>query len=142
MTIIGIDYGRKRLGVAVSDSGHRLATPLTVIERGAAGRDLQEIRRIAEEYAAALIVLGLPVRTDGKAGDMAEETKAFGEKLREHTGLNVEFWDERFSTAQAEKAMLGADISRKRRREKIDKVAAQIILQSYLDAQNRAQARQ
>ncbi len=134
MTIIGIDYGRKRLGIAVSDAGHRIATPLTVIERRGAE---SAIRKIAEEQGATRIVVGLPVRTDGKPSAMADESAAFAEGLREQTGLPVEMCDERLSTAQAERAMLDADVSRARRKKSLDKVAAQIILQSYLDAQQK-----
>jgi len=134
MTIIGIDYGRKRLGIAVSDAGHRLATPLTVIERREAE---SAICKIAEEQGATGIVVGLPLRTDGKPGGMADEATAFAEGLREQTGLPVEMCDERLSTAQAERAMLDADVSRARRKKSLDKVAARIILQSYLDAQQK-----
>ena len=134
MTIIGIDYGRKRLGIAVSDAGHRIATPLTVIERRGAEN---AICRIVEEQGATGIVVGLPLRTDGKPGEMADEAAAFAEGLREQTNLPVEMWDERLSTAQAERTMLDADVSRANRKKNLDKAAARIILQSYLDAQQR-----
>ena len=134
MTIIGIDYGRKRLGIAVSDAGHRIATPLAVVERRGAE---SAIRKIAEEQGATGIVVGLPLRTDGKPGEMAGEAAAFAGVLREQTGLFVEMWDERLSTAQAERVMLDADVSRANRKKNLDKAAARIILQSYLDAQQR-----
>ncbi len=137
MTIIGIDYGRKRLGIAVSDAGHKIATPLTIIERRGAELDASAIRKVAEEHGATGIVVGLPLRTDGKPSEMADEATAFAEGIREQTGLPVEMWDERLSTAQAERAMLDADISRARRKKSLDKAAAQIILQSYLDAQQK-----
>jgi len=135
--IIGIDYGRKRIGVAASDVGAKIATPLTVIDATDRQRAIREIARIAAEQEAAEVVVGMPRSLDDTLGPMAQETTAFIEELRGALKIPVLSFDERLSTAQAEKAMLNADMTRADRKKRLDKVAAQITLQSYLDSRGK-----
>ena len=135
--ILGIDYGRKRIGVAASDVGAKIATPLTVIDAADRARAIREIARIAAEHEASEIVVGMPRSLDNTLGPMAVETTAFIEELRAALKVPVLTFDERLSTAQAEKAMIDADMTRADRKKRLDKVAAQITLQSYLDSRNK-----
>ena len=135
MRIIGIDYGQKWIGIAVSDPSGTIATPHKVIECKCEKTVLNEIMRICEDTGADKIVVGLPLNMDGTSGKMSDAVKSFCESLCRTTGLPVEKWDERLSSAQAERVLLEGDISRSRRKQVIDKVAAQMILQGYLDAQ-------
>jgi putative Holliday junction resolvase len=135
--ILGIDYGRKRIGVAASDVGAKIATPLTVIDAADRARAIREIARIAAEHEASEIVVGMPRSLDGTLGPMAVETTAFIEELRAALKVPVLTFDERLSTAQAEKAMIDVDMTRADRKKRLDKVAAQITLQSYLDSRNK-----
>jgi putative Holliday junction resolvase len=135
--ILGIDYGRKRIGVAASDVGAKIATPLTVIDAADRARAIREIARIAAEYEASEIVVGMPRSLDNTLGPMAVETTAFIEELRAALKVPVLTFDERLSTAQAEKAMIDVDMTRADRKKRLDKVAAQITLQSYLDSRNK-----
>lgn len=135
MRIIGIDYGEKRIGIALSDCSGIIAMPHKVIECKCEKTVLNEIMRICEDTGADKIVVGLPLNMDGSSGKMSDTVKSFCESLCKTTGLPVEKWDERLSSAQAERALLEGDLSRSKRKQVIDKVAAQMILQSYLDAQ-------
>jgi putative Holliday junction resolvase len=135
--ILGIDYGRKRIGVAVSDAGAKIATPLTVLAAADRARAIRDITRLAAEHAAAEIVVGLPRSLDGTLGPMAKEVTEFVEQLRASAKTPVVTFDERLSTAQAERAMIDVDMTRAKRKERIDKVAAQIMLQSYLDSRSK-----
>jgi len=135
--IIGIDYGRKRIGVAASDIGAKIAAPLAVIDASDRARAIREIARIAAEHEASEIVVGMPRSLDDTLGPMAKETAAFIEELRGALKIPVLSFDERLSTAQAEKAMIEADMTRADRKKRLDKVAAQITLQSYLDSRGK-----
>jgi len=132
--LLGVDYGSVRIGLAVSDAERRLASPLVVYERHGRERDAEYFRAlvVAEEIDA--IVVGLPVHLDGREGQKAIEARAFGAWLAETTGLPVRFWDERFSTVEAESALWQAGLTHKKRKARRDRVAAQILLQAYLDA--------
>lgn len=134
--ILGLDLGERRVGVAVSDPEERVAHPLEQIEvRGR--RDLvAQVARLVVETGAQEVVVGLPVRLDGTAGAQARRVEATVEALREALAVPVAVWDERFSTRQADRAMQEAGLSADRRRAKRDKVAAALILQSYLDARS------
>ncbi|RKY27779.1 MAG: Holliday junction resolvase RuvX [Planctomycetota bacterium] len=132
-TILGIDYGRRRIGVAVSDPGGRIASPLSTIEASERARAIAAIRALASEHEASEIVVGMPRSLNGSLGPMAEETLDFVEEMRGALDMPVRTWDERLTTAQAERAMISADMTRAGRKRKLDKVAAQIMLQSYLD---------
>lgn len=132
--ILGIDPGKVRIGLAVSDAERRLASPLTVYTRKDDEQDATFFRRTVEQEEAGLLVVGLPVHTDGREGIQAQEARALGAKLQTWTGLPCLFWDERFTTRLAESELWTAGLTHRRRKERRDKVAAQMLLQSYLEA--------
>ena len=132
--LLGVDYGHKRVGLAVSDPGRKIAFPLTTHERGSKEQDAAFFVRMVESEEIGKIVLGLPVHLDGREGQKAQEVRAFGAWLAETTGLPVVYFDERFTTVEAESALWEAGLTHKRRKERRDKVAAQMLLQAYLDA--------
>lgn len=131
--ILGLDLGDKTIGVAVSDLTRSIATPFEVIRREKFTLDVQRLLAIITLKNAAGIILGLPLNMDGSAGPRVQSTQAFARNLEKLTPLPIGFWDERLSTVAAERALLEADTSRKRRREVIDQVAAGYILQGALD---------
>lgn len=131
--IAGLDLGTKTIGVAVSDGLRQVATPLLVIRRKKFTLDAAELMKIVAERGLAGLVLGLPRNMDGSEGPRAQSTRAFARNLSGLTDLPIGFWDERLSTVAAERALLEADTSRKRRAEVIDQVAAGYILQGALD---------
>ncbi|WP_449042216.1 Holliday junction resolvase RuvX [Paracoccus sp. (in: a-proteobacteria)] len=131
--IAGLDLGTKTIGVAVSDGLRSVASPLTVIRRQKFTLDAAELLRIAAERGLAGLVLGLPRNMDGTEGARAQSTRAFARNLERLTPLPLGFWDERLSTVAAERALLEADTSRRKRAEVIDQVAAAYILQGALD---------
>lgn len=135
--VLGIDLGSRRIGVAVSDGLGITAQPRCTISRHGGVRDLDAIGREVRETGAARIVLGLPLDPDGAETDAARRARAFGEKLGLHLGLPVDLIDESFSTVEAEDVLLAADLSRARRKEVVDKLAAAVILQRWLDEQRR-----
>jgi len=135
---LGLDVGRRRIGVAISDELGWTAQGLTVIERRGPKVDAARIASIAHDHGCTRIVIGLPRRTDGRLGPEAQEVQAFGRRVEQAAGVPVVYWDERFSTAQAEHTLIAAGMRRARRREVIDQVAASVILQAYLDRQRRA----
>ncbi|MCL5290106.1 MAG: Holliday junction resolvase RuvX [Eubacteriales bacterium] len=138
MRIMGLDFGDKRIGVAVSDPLGWTAQGITVIKRQASlASDLELIRELAAKYNVERIVLGLPRNMDGSSGTQAVKVKAFAGKLSERLKLPVELWDERLTTKAADKLLIEADLSRARRRKVIDKMAASLILQGYLDFQGK-----
>jgi putative Holliday junction resolvase len=132
--LLGVDYGTVRVGLAISDPERRLASPLTVYERKGGDADAAYFRALIAEEDVGALVVGLPVHLDGREGRKAVEARAFGTWLSEMTGLPVTFWDERFSTVEAESALWQAGLTHKKRRARRDRVAAQILLQAYLDA--------
>lgn len=132
--ILGVDYGSRRLGFAVSDEDGLLALPVCVVPVKSDRQALAETERLCREKLAGRIVVGLPLNMNGSRGPAAQQAERFAEALRQRMIMPVELWDERLSSAQAERILLGADVSRRRRREAVDKLAAQIVLQSYLDA--------
>jgi putative Holliday junction resolvase len=131
--LIGIDAGTKTLGLALSDITRTIASPLTVIRRTKFKEDAAELLRTAAEHKIGGFVLGLPTNLDGTAGPRVQATRAFAKNMNALTDLPILLWDERLSTAAAERTLLEADASRKRRAEVIDKMAAGIILQGALD---------
>ncbi|MFA5867628.1 MAG: Holliday junction resolvase RuvX [Actinomycetota bacterium] len=135
MRFLGLDIGGRRIGVAVSDPGGITAQPLTVIIRETDDQAVADIVKLAVEYEAEEIVYGVPMEADGDYGKQAELTQDFAYKLKA-AGLNVKGHDERFSTAEAERVLIDQDVSRMKRREVVDKIAASIILQGYLDRRN------
>jgi putative pre-16S rRNA nuclease len=131
--LIGIDAGTKTLGLALSDVTRTIASPLVVLRRKRFKEDAAELLRLAAEHAIAGFVLGLPTNLDGTTGPRVQATRAFAKNLNALTPLPILLWDERLSTAEAERTLIAADASRKRRAEVIDKLAATIILQGALD---------
>ena len=130
---MGLDLGTRTIGVAVSDSGRRIASPLQTINRTRFGADAAALLALAAARRIGGLVLGLPRNMDGSEGPRAQSTRAFARNLAGLTELPITFWDERLSTVAAERALLEADTSRKRRAEVIDHVAAGYILQGLLD---------
>ncbi len=131
---LALDFGDRRIGIALSDPLGVAARPLMTLARTSWAEDLDVIRKLAREQEVRRIVVGLPLDMDGMRGRRARITEAFMEKVKAATGLPVIPWDERLTTVQAERILLEGDVSRARRREVIDQVAAVIVLQSYLDA--------
>lgn len=133
MRILGLDLGEKRIGVAVSDPLGITAQGVTVIGRKTLEDDLKRIKEIVDEYRADSIVVGMPINMDGTKGKSAEKVSEFAETLRAAIGVPVNTYDERLSTKESEKFLISSDVSRKKRKSVIDKIAAQIILESYLE---------
>lgn len=132
--ILALDVGRKRVGVALSDPLGVTAQAAGFIDRWPESSLFGSIRSRAREAGAETVLMGFPLTLRGEAGDAAKEVAALAERLKEAVGLPVVLWDERLSTAQAEKILLASDLSRRKRRAVVDGVAAALILQSYLDA--------
>ena len=131
--LMGLDLGTRTIGVAVSDTARHIASPLETIRRTKFTTDAARLLALAEGRAIAALVLGLPRNMDGSEGPRAQSTRAFARNLAALTPLPMVFWDERLSTVAAERALLEADASRRRRAEVIDHVAAGFILQGLLD---------
>jgi putative Holliday junction resolvase len=131
MRVLGVDFGTKRIGLALSDETGTIALPVGFVTGGAA-----QVLRVAEERGAGKIVVGVPRRLDGTASAQTKNAELFIAALRLATSLPVESWDERLTSVQAERVLLEGDVSRRKRKQKIDMIAAQLMLQSYLDATN------
>jgi len=138
MRILGLDVGDKTIGVAISDELGWTAQALEVIQRKGWNQDIMRIKEILNEYQVDEIIVGLPKDMRGKEGAQAKKVREFLEKLQTKVDLPIMTWDERFTTVSAERTLLEGDLSRAKRKKVIDKVAAQVILQGYLD---RAQVR-
>lgn len=135
--LLGIDPGTRRIGVAVSDAGRTIALPLDVVDRRADGW-LKRLAEVAREREVAGIVVGLPARLDGSEGPEAAEARKLAGLLERRLGVPAVMADERFTSAAANRAMAAADVDSRRRRPLVDKVAAALMLQSYLDAAPRS----
>jgi putative pre-16S rRNA nuclease len=135
--VMALDWGRKRIGIALSDPLRCAARPLMTLTRSSWEHDLDAIGRVVREQGVRCIIVGLPLEMDGERGAQARRVEAFMRRVRAATGLPVEAWDERLTTVQAERALLEGDVSRSRRRQVLDQVAAVILLQAYLDAHSR-----
>lgn len=134
MRALGIDLGSKRIGIALSDSAGSLATPYDVVPRsGDRARDHRRIAALAEEAGAECLVVGLPLSLDGSVGPAAAAALAEADELGAATGLPVETWDERLTTVTADRDLLALDMKAPARRRVIDKVAAAVMLQAWLD---------
>ena len=131
--VLGLDLGTRTIGLALSDVGHTIATPFDTIARSKLAADLARLKTVIETEDVGALVLGLPVNMDGSEGPRCQATRQFAADLLRAMDIPLTFWDERLSTRAAESALLEADVSRKRRAEIIDKVAAAIILQGFLD---------
>ncbi len=138
--LLGIDFGTRRLGFAISTPERSLSTPLeTWLRQGEQG-DARHLRELFEDYYIVGIVLGLPLHMNGDEGQSAHFARQFGRWLRTTLGKPVLFWDERCSSAAADDWMLEADLSRQKRKDLRDKLAAHVILDGYLEAQRRLKA--
>lgn len=132
---MSLDVGSKTIGLALSDEGGRIASALGVISRKGHQADAREVQRYVIEREVGRVVVGLPLELDGRCGHRARLVQRFVEVLEARLGTPVNWWDERFSTAAAERTLLEADVSRSKRKRKIDALAAQFILQGWLDGQ-------
>ncbi|ALI54297.1 putative holliday junction resolvase [Celeribacter marinus] len=132
-SVAGLDLGDKTIGVAISDRLLTVATPTDTIRRKKFGVDAESLLALLTAREVGGIILGLPRNMDGSEGPRCQKTRAFARNLSQLTPLPITFWDERLSTVAAERAMLEADMSRAKRAEKIDQVAASVILQGALD---------
>jgi len=141
MRILGLDVGSKRIGIAISDELGWTAQGITTLHRGNGEGDLREIRDIARQYGVEKIVVGLPRNMDGSLGPQAQMAIGFVQELSEVLDVPIITWDERLSTIEATKMLIRADLSRKKRKRKVDMTAAIIILQSYLDSLARKENR-
>ena len=135
--VLGIDFGVRRHGLAVSDPLGYTAQPAGVVSRKGKDPGLGEIAEVIEEKEVALIVVGLPFHMDGRPGDHHDEVLAFVGLLEERFGLPVRTIDERLTTVQAERALDQMGLSRKKRKARVDQMAAQLILQAWLDSRGR-----
>jgi len=134
--ILGIDYGTKRIGLALSDELGIIAMPLSTVEAGKVERAMEEIKAVCVDKQVSKIVLGFPLNMDGSTGFAANGVTDFADKLRSITGIPVETWDERLTTTIVERMLVQADTRRDKRKLVRDQLAAQVILQSYLDKMN------
>ncbi len=136
MRILALDVGEKRIGLAISDGLGWTAQGLPTLNGEDKDKAICAIAELARENQVNEIVLGMPLNLDGTPGKKAKETALFLEDLKKEVSLPIKVWDERFTSAQAQRLMLEADLSRKKRKKRVDRLAAQLILQSYLDAKN------
>ncbi len=131
--IAALDIGDKRIGVAVSDALHMTAQPVGVVERHSIVGDIEKILTLLGDYDVGLIVAGLPIQMDGIEGKQAERVRGFCKRLSEETTIDIAYQDERLTSVQSERVLIDSGASRRRRRQVIDKLAAVLILQAYLD---------
>lgn len=136
MRTLGIDMGKVRIGTSVSDPTGMVATPAPVIESKGHKKNALAVAELAKTVGAKLIVVGMPVRMDGTEGPAAESVRKFLEELKAVAETEVMTWDERLTSAQAQKLMISADVSRKGRKGAVDSMAAAIMLQSFLDSRS------
>jgi len=132
--LAAIDYGTVRIGVAITDPEQRLASPLENYTRRGIEADAKWIVELAKRERIAGFIVGLPIHTSGEESAKSREARKFGEWLGEVTGLSVRFFDERYTSAHAEALLLQAELTKKRRKERMDKLAAQILLAAYLES--------
>ncbi|MCP3996447.1 MAG: Holliday junction resolvase RuvX [bacterium] len=131
--MLGLDPGERRIGVALSDALGIIAQPHVVLDRREVDA-VAQIKQLCAEYEVAAVVVGLPRSLSGEEGEAAVKARELGAAVGEATGCKIEFFDERFTTVQAESALIEGGMRRKKRRETIDKVAAAVMLQGYLDS--------
>ncbi len=139
MRILALDVGEKNIGLAISDKLGWTAQPLRSLKHRTTAESICAIAELAKDNQVSEIIVGMPLNLDSSFGEKAKDVAAFTEDLKKKIALPVKIWDERFTSLQAKKVMLEADLSRKKRKKKIDQLAAQLILQSYLDAQANSQ---
>jgi putative Holliday junction resolvase len=138
--ILALDYGTKRIGVALSDELGWTAQPLETFERRTLDRDVVHIAALVESHSVERVVLGLPLQLDGREGPAVRAMREFTDKLEASLPVPVVLWDERMTTKAAEELLIAADVSRKKRKGIVDRIAAAILLRSYLEAQDQVSA--
>lgn len=132
--MLGVDYGDARIGLSVCDELEILATPLCTVKSESMRKNIDKVAEIAKRESVQKIVLGLPLNMDGTEGVRASKTRSFGNVLQKVSGIPVEYFDERLSSVEAEEIMETVQLKKSKRKNVIDRIAAQIILQSYMDA--------
>lgn len=133
MRIMSLDVGSRTIGIACSDALLMTAQGIETIRRTSLEKDFNRLQELITEYEVHELVVGMPKNMNGTKGERAEKTEEFVEKMKEVIDLPVTYWDERLSTVMAERQLIAADVSRKKRKSVIDKMAAIVILQGYLD---------
>lgn len=135
MRVLGIDLGSKRIGIATSDRSGLIATPLTVLQRcGSMGGDHRNIAKMVVEEEALAVIVGLPLNMDGSEGSAAKAARAEAERMATVVGVPVHVYDERLTTVEADRVLLERNMNAQARRKVVDKVAAAVMLQAWLDA--------
>ena len=134
MRIMGIDYGTRRIGVAISDPSCTMAHPLDTVQVKEDGSHMELIEKIVRDYEVEKIVVGLPINMDGSMGESARKVTDWAGTLERSAGVPVELWDERLTTSEAHEFLIRLEVKGKKRRHIIDKIAASIMLQDYLEA--------
>lgn len=134
MRVMGLDYGDRRIGVAVSDELRWTAQGLTVVEKRRDGGELDKLAEIAKEHEVSEVVVGLPKNMNGTIGPRGEICQDFAMQVKQKLGIPVHLWDERLTTVAAERTLAEAEIGLKKRKQVVDKMAATLILQNYLDS--------
>ena len=134
MKVLGLDIGEKRIGVAVSDELGYTAQGMKVLNRTGLDDDLAALKELIEAAEVSEVVVGLPKNMDGSVGEGAQKVLFFANKIEESISVPIILWDERWTTSEATRVLLQADLSRKKRRKVVDKLAAVLILQGYLDS--------
>jgi putative holliday junction resolvase len=137
--VAGIDFGTVRIGIAVSDPDRVIASPLETYHRRGVDQDAERFRRLAVEEEITLFVVGLPVHLDGRESEQSQNARRFGRWLQEITSVAVVFFDERFTTRDAEAALWSAELTHKRRKDRRDQVAAQMLLVAFLETGQKGQ---
>jgi putative Holliday junction resolvase len=134
MRAMGLDVGTRTVGVAISDELGITAQGITTVRRTGLKKDLQALRELVSGYGVDTLVIGLPLNMDGSEGPRAAASREFGQAASEALGIQPEYWDERLTTVAAERVLLEADVSRQKRKQVIDQLAASLILQGWLEA--------
>ncbi len=137
MRFLGLDIGSKRIGLALSDELGITAQGLPTLTRTTSGNDIRKLLEIARQHKVEKIVIGLPKNMNGTLGKSAEQVLTFIQAVKEKTAIPVDVWDERLSTVAVNRTLVSANVSRRRRKEVVDKLAAVYILQGFLDSQRR-----
>lgn len=135
--LAGVDYGTVRIGISLSDPGQRFASPLETHPRGNGQQEERWIAKLVAEHQIVGFVVGLPIHTNGRESEKSREARLFAAWLEQQTGLPVQLYDERYTTVEAESILIQAGSTRRKRKEQRDKLAAQILLQSFLESTRR-----
>jgi putative Holliday junction resolvase len=141
MRTLGLDVGTRRIGVALSDALGLTAQPLVTLPRRGTPQDCEALAALARRHQVGAVVVGLPLALSGAHGPQAQRVRVFAQAVGERLAVPVHMVDERFTTAQAQRALVAGDVSRRRRKQVVDQAAAQLILQGYLDATRASQDR-